>query len=893
MQSIPNDSARMRGLKLACALSVVAVCLSETRFLATIDNLVYDAFVSYTVTNSGNESNVLLVDISDHEECLSDPSRFSELVQKLHDAGATRIGIAAPLPAELDRDTLPNVTLTFAMPSSTDAIHTEEIDPGSYDLDSPYNGTTNPLAVQSGVLAPPMAEYGIHRHFRAATTDGHATWEAVIAGHTGTGPAQRIRFTEILPSVTANRVLSNGLIAEMVSDRTVLVGSSRLDDGVAYVPQRRDNEPLSLFELRGHVVNTMLTRSAISDLSTKSRLTLVVLVVAISAMFISHMAPRMAFLLCLLFQVILMLTTCGLAASVRVWIPAGQILVLQLLTFILVGERKAAFARSALAKLLLELSTKIWQRRWPEDFFNDDDPWPRIVAFIRQTLALNRLMILELPEGSRHVRDVCSANCTREDIQELRRDIRRRPYTDAIQQDGPFRINVSRRPFLSATVPDEDQYLVPLRFGGRLFGFLAIGVLRDVIGKRDEFEERLRDFALQTVELLYRHRCLLTERKQGNSLSTRIWSLPEERAYQELMHATHLIGHRLDRMEHIYRDSSVGSAVYDLFGQKIMVNARMETILQREGIPIENLTTVDLLARLANVDTDRAREVLSQVIVERRPETLPVHLTCQRGSYLVHVCPLELEASTSSSATRAVNPLQIQGILCELIDRTSLIEMYRLKDQLSETLGHSLRNDLAAVGLATNLLLCDGVQQEEREHFAGMVHEKVDEAVSALVECQRFLSFDGAEDVNECVPVAPEPLLQNAWSEVHERFEDRSLEMIIQRPDLTSHVFAVPRQLRNCFDAIFELLASDARSRTTITAQVDERVNDVVFTFTNVGVGLPTDRLEAAFAGTGSNDEFEPLVQASEEVGEWGGSLVVSSRVGDGTQMKLHLRRFH
>jgi signal transduction histidine kinase len=434
---------------------------------------------------------------------------------------------------------------------------------------------------------------------------------------------------------------------------------------------------------------------------------------------------------------------------------------------------------------------------------------------------------------------------------------------------------------------------VPLTFCGRVLGFLAVGVLHQHVNDASQFESQLQDVADEVAKLLYHRQCVLVDRKKLDSISQGLVSISEQAPFVQTVHTMHKLERRLKRLEQVYNECTTASAVYDLFGRLSMINDRMRSLLHTENVPVQEMTTVDLVACLTRRGRSAARELLSRVVTRRRQELVPVRLQRQHGSYILSLRPLEFELPQSQIILDEPAPFKLQGVLCELFDRSSMVELYRMKDRLAETLVHSLRNDLAAIDLAGALMGDSGVPLE-RPQFEGMLHARVRQASATIRECQRVLLVEEEAEIDQCVPIDPVGLLRSAIETVRPNLEEHEVSVGVNHPELTGHVIAVLDRLRQSFETILNLLIRDARQGSEIQVHVIENLNEVVCTFTNAGFGVNAQKLREALDQEQARPtgEFAVLRDVSMWISEWGGNVVVISKMDQGTTFKLLLRRF-
>lgn len=866
--------------------------LDDGGWAKTLDNWAYDECLAYKPRVRNDPDRVLLIEIP---QSADEAVILPEIIRRLRALGAKRIGVCS------GQSEKPGLNIADVIWSRT--VIRDPKNPARWRF--PEEGKRSDQDLKWGCFGIPFSERGICReHQLIFEVEGKffPSFEAALTGdaitnvsESGSAALMRISFrggVGSLPRIPLSIVLEDRLIPQLVRDRIVLLGTAT--DGLAefHTPTTRDGAGMSQLELRGHVVNTMLCGSAARTTSSTSRLLLLTFIGLLSAWVYQKCSVRGSFVVMLCAVVSGAVVAVVALAWLNIWIPVMAITMLLITCFAVILERKTSYARSALSGLLLEVSGRVWKRRWSEDFFADEDPWPQVISFIRQTLGLERLIILELPARTHHLRYISASNCSLNDLQEPRRDIRRKPYSDALAAAKPLRIDVDHRPYLKTQPHPEEQYLAPLICSGRVLGFIAVSAAAQQVTDRHMFESRLHDFAEQAAELLNRRQRVQAERQRRNGLRRLINSHPESTVYGEVVNATNLLESRLSRLEHIYQQSTTASMIFDLFGRPTMVNERMKKILGREQLNPEAATTVDLLVHLTQSSLEEARGVLARVIVDKHAEALPVRLHQQKSGYVLNVRPLEIPTSRHREFRDETSPFETHGILCELVDHTSFVDVHRLKKQLSTALSNIVRNDLVAVDFAATLMSESHNSDSERLSYESLIHQQIAQTAERLRLCQEGLTSDDDREHDGCHPVDANLVLDQALERMQDVFDGHELKMQVLRPEFTSLVFAVPRHLQDGFVAALEVVCRDAICGTEIIGTVEERDGAVVFSFSNQGVGARTAGLHAALEGNETDEAYEPLRRAAVRFGEWGGNVVGTSVVGEGISLRIHLRAF-
>ena len=892
-QRLPSH-ARRSWIVPAVLIAGGVFLLELVGMLEPLDDLAYDWATQLLARRAPVPAEVLLV-YANPQPAETEAEQLLTLIDRLEELGARHIAFAMELPRPALERCRHQPTMTVGSPVVRDRDDPQLFHSISAEF-------PEPLEPHQAVVAIPPPRRGIFREQLTRVRVGgewHTTLESAVARslqlHSGSEDRFRIRFrgdTGSLPHVTLQTAVEGGLVPELARGRVVLIGRGEAVNRLGIATSATgEHGQMPVLEFHGHALNTLLTGAAVDSAGLGVNWLIYVAVAIVCGVLFETATARGCGLM--LLALLTIDAACMLLAlsTTRMWLPVSGAAIVKVMCFVRVVQRQNAFAQVAWQQLIHDLHAKLRQRRWPTGFFSEEEPWSQIISFVHQTLNLNRLIILERLEGSYHVREVKALNCTLSDIDEQRRDTRRWPYHAALEEKQPIAVSADR-PFLRL-VSDENQYLVPLVFGGEVFGFMALGVACSEISDSVQFEGRLSEFAGQIAELLYRRHHVLSEQKRDANWFGRFRQAADTRIYAELVHATHLIERRAARLESIFDRSLTAAAIYDVFGRLMMINTKMGQLLQNEGVVASDLTTVDLISLLTGRDQHAARNMLRQVICGKRHESVPVTLEHQKGDYLFNVYPMDLEVPESHAVAGADSPFQLQGILCELVDRSDEVRTHQLRQQITEGFGKTLRDDFAAVDMAATLITGDKVPAEERRTYGDLIHGRIETALRSLNEFEQLMPADLYSAEEKCLPIAPLPVVEQAVAAVASQAEERGIEVRLVRSQLVSQVLAAPSGLPRVFETILEFLLLDAADDSELDVSLEETPNEVVLTCTNQGFGVAISSVQELLEQDGvATPEGQDLREALDRVHSWGGRMAAASEIGRGTTIKLFLRTF-
>ncbi|MBA2673734.1 response regulator [Ramlibacter sp.] len=199
----------------------------------------------------------------------------------------------------------------------------------------------------------------------------------------------------------------------------------------------------------------------------------------------------------------------------------------------------------------------------------------------------------------------------------------------------------------------------------------------------------------------------------------------------------------------------------------------------------------------------------------------------------------ELNASLDRRVTERTHALQVSE------DR--LLEAHRRKDEFLATLAHELRNPLAPVRNAVELLKRPGLPQEK----VAWATERIDRQVHALARL-----VDDLMDVSRIsqgrielrrTPVALNDVLADAVETVRPLMDEQRHEFAMLLPDDQLVVDADRLRLAQAFTNLLHNAAKYTEPGGRVELGVLIEREQAVVTIRDTGIGIPPDRLDSVF----------------------------------------------
>jgi len=864
---------------------------------STYTGWVYDLLNRQQIGPAEQPASVLLVEMPDRQ---AGPDAWAEVVRRCRALGAAQI-VFGFVPER------GSPALAEALSSADDVLLVRlpghDVSSGEIDRILPWPDWLQELGLASGVSLDPEDELGVHRRYPLALSlhgQRYRTLLASAAEGRGVKLPDRdeilINFLsgpDHLPIISLQRALSGDLIRPLVAGRTVLLGYAKnVQEAGLHTPLSGARHTVSLLRFQGQVLDTLLQGKSIRTLGPLAQAVLYLFIVLATLYLYQSVAVRTATALTPLILFFYLLAAWLLLSYQGLWLPVTAMVLLQLLVYGLVFVRKADQEEQVIRRTLLETSASLRDRVIPVSFYASEEPWHYVANLLNQTLELRRLIFLEKVEGDHRVREVHALNCGLEEISEMRRDYQRTPYSTAIACNAPLRLE---RAYLHDDDSGDTQYLVPLSFAGEILGFWAFGVMQSSITEVSNFESLVGDYAGQIAEMLYhRKRWLESERQQRNPFGRYLRLEGWDETHRSLHESLSLLERRLRGFERVFDGMGTAAILYDLFGRVLNVNQQMTALMKKLQLSFFEMTAIDMISAVSGKDLASVRQYLYYVVMERTVISLPAPaLDDDLHSYLLVLRPLVQEDRPleQAEAEARVNPFHLGGILIEVNDITMFKAMSELQGKLVERLNMKLRNDLEALMLAVDLV---ADPEQEPGWVAGVMENRIDDAVTAFTEVQKYLHFTLEVESLERYPVDARLPVEKVVAELQPEADKLGVKLRTDMPELISLVLATPDGLHDIFTTVLRILIQDASEDSELDIIVSSSANSVEYLFSNSGFGLPQGRLDDYLYGDVevAVDEFRKLRLAVKQIRSWEGEFEAHSTLGEGMRFRVCLRGF-
>lgn len=868
---------------------LVTFGLSAVRALELPNGVLYDLAVRSALNNSIQSERVLVI-TGEPSDLHAQAEPWLRTLQILEELGAKQIVFAI-----VPENASPAFYSTARVRGNVVFGRGLQAAGGTTQL-KPWPAGAQNLNLPFGVVATPPNVYGVHRAQRTVHRVGDESYPDLAYE-----AAQRYRMRKTglpkgtyfvnflggagrLPQVSLTRLLNRGLIPELVRDRTVIVGLTQ-DIGLD-TPVTDRNKMMSLPVFQAYALDTLVENRWIRTTPLWVTAIMLCWITLISVVVYQWTEIRLASWLTALLVTIYAASAWLLLSFAQVWSPLVELLIAQIICFLLIARHKTLANEESFRDVLLATSTRLKERVVIRDFNESKDPWPQLISFVQHILDLDRLVFLERIPDRSFVRVGRGYQCTEADISEKRRDYRREPYSTALAENRPIPLE---RDFLDPR-ENEEQYLVPLRHGTEILGFWAFGIQSSKARAMPRFLTVADQFSSQMGHLLYQRIRSQTDRESEYSMVSRYLRL-EGGAISRgpLAETVGLLVRRLETLEWALNSVETPIAAYDLFGQIMHVNDAMTSLLKEQQLRVYEMTALDLLATLSDSDGDYARSVFQHVALSGEAITLNATLGAE-SKFLLNIAPL---MGSKGELESVGDKFELRGMIFQMSDISPLQQPIEMREESLQHVMTRLRNDMGSIMLVKGLLEDKQQPNEMWGRAVGILSEKITDMIEMMDEAQQYVAEEDIERLTR-YPIDPVDPLRAAIDSVQAVAKQRQVDIQSDTPQLISLALAQSDELTAIFTTILEVLIEDAVDGTTINVVLEEPKGWIRYRFTNEGYGIPNEHFQSFL--TGSDDvtalEFQALRNAVRQVQHWEGDIGASSEVGVGMRFRIDLHSF-
>lgn len=748
------------------------------------------------------------------------------------------------------------------------------------------------------------SQHGIYRtQYSTISVDGHALpaleYSAAqrAQGKAATLPTSdyRINFiggTARIPKVKLAQAATGGLVSELVTGRTVLIGIYDLEPLASYfTPLSTDTEQTSDVLYHAFALDTLLSGRAIRVLPAWALLPIIAIITVATLILCQFLSFQRSLVISAVLTLCYTLICWMLLQGLFVWIPLIELLLAQWLTFAWAWRYRIVQENQVLDTTLFNLSVNLQEKVFPVSFYHSQDPWAQLIVMINQSLNLNRMIFLERVANDHRLKEIKAFKCSITDIIELRRDYERTPYSTVIQEHKPL---LQERPYLKSLAEEEQQYLAPLIFAGDVLGFWAFTVDPGTVRSTVKFLSLAQAYMTQISEILYyRQEWQKRMEQEKNKLWTYLSFSTGAKPYQMFDQSVALLDRRIAELQQVFNNLNTGGVLYDLFGRVLLLNKYIEDLALSENLKLYNMTALDFISTVTGFDAVNSRNIMQKAIFDHETVSIPISRFKTNRNYILHIRPLKLQDHNQVNDSAPV--FQIIGILCELEDITELKAIYRLKEQMFERFSFQMRNDLATMVFALSIFEDASTSTEEKSFALHSIQGKIEETLTTLNSVNEQINIEIESLVSSLgrYPINGQEAIKKAIVELKEYAALRTISLHLKTPHLLSLIYASPTELYQAFHTVLKAIIDDSFEGTEVWIEIEEKQEWVHYHFRNSGIGIAHDKLQQSNKATSPiSAETLKMDEVIHYVKHWEGLIEFSTQVGKGSIITLSLKCF-
>ncbi len=787
-------------------------------------------------------------------------------------------------------------------------VKTDPENPSVKTLSLPDNATAENLLF--GLIAPIPNQHGVFREQNSVIKINESEFPVFelqvakqVLDKADTLPASNFLVNFIgnknrIPRLNAQRILTGGLINELVSGRTALVGIINSQYTEQYfTPVSTGQQLTSKLMFHAFALDTLLSDRQIKLVPGWAFILQILTITGITLFICQWLTFQMSMTVSII-ATTSYLIICWIALhAFYISIPLTELLLAQWISFALVWRYRVDQENQSLDQVIFGLSLKLREKVNPVSFYHTDEPWNQLIELLNQSLDLHRLIFLERVQGDHRLKEIKALNCSIDDIAELRRDYERLPYSRAISENRPVLLD---RVYLKETEVAEEQYLAPLIFAGEILGFWAFTVKANTVKASDvKFHALTQAFMVQISEILhYRQEWQRQTQKNQNKLLSYLRVEGGSTHLQELNKSVALLDKRGFELHEVFNNINTHCILYDLFGRVLLVNQKMEVMTQQSGLLLFNMTMLDFIVEMTGYDPSSGRQLIQKIIFDHESASIPFNHPIMGQSFMLHLRPLQYQEDKTNEQwiPDESRVFQISGVLCELVDMTELRNLYQLKEKMFERFSFRLRKDLNSILFSLPKLAGTQFTNTEQQSVLNKMDKKIVDTLEILstVNEQMAIEIEHMLTNHELFyPVDGTATLKKSISALQETIEKREIKMHLDLPGSLSYVFASPMELEVIFHTILTTLIADTYQAGEIWIKAEEKNQSLIYQVHNTGIGISDIKLQQ-FEDSDVTHEPETIKfhSAIETVSRWNGSLGIKSQMGEGSVSELMLKVF-
>jgi hypothetical protein len=485
------------------------------------------------------------------------------------------------------------------------------------------------------------------------------------------------------------------------------------------------------------------------------------------------------------------------------------------------------------------------------------------------------------------------AGCNQDDIVEQRRDVRRTPYTQRLENDlQPF---CTERPMFSGQ--PNGQYMMALYSHNQSIGYWAFDFGDDDVSIIRPDDSELIAYSNKIIQ-----KVLLDQTRAPRFSIQSLWSKKiqwlrsdKSELISELKLSSAVVTSRLELLDEVIQSLPQACLVTDLLGTRVMANDALEVLAKKNQVPYLTMSAIEIFEQVCEISPSQARILLRKIIINRQT----IELMLPRRSALQSIRLVAYPVSTMHSVVKT-NVDSVFGIAFLFIPASLDDIGPEWTKVMFDEFNHHARNILEAMSGAW--FASERTNTEKNIRLESMFNEKLGECRELLDVFQKQMLSSVGHDGNNVVPINLPTFLKSVVESHTNQLDSHGIKIELNIPQFGSLAFAQYSKLKGLLDDLILFLAED----TSIGGVLNIRVEDIteknesfiLVELRNTGFGMPSWHMKDVNSQASNNthsahsdldnlrNNGKYLMQA------WGGSFEVQSDIAKGFTVRICFRPF-
>lgn len=229
-------------------------------------------------------------------------------------------------------------------------------------------------------------------------------------------------------------------------------------------------------------------------------------------------------------------------------------------------------------------------------------------------------------------------------------------------------------------------------------------------------------------------------------------------------------------------------------------------------------------------------------------------VSVQLSSAIIHSQTLRQVQSLVEERTEQLQrSLKVQGKLYEKMRRQldQLRQLNQLKDEFLSTVNHELRTPLTSMSLAIRMLRQPGLPTERQAKYLDILEQQCTQETNLINDLLTLQELESHQAPFQLETIDLKPRIHDLAQSFKEKWADKGLTITVYLPKasllLQTDFESFERILQELLTNAGKYSAPDTTVVLRATHQVNQQVNQIVLTVTNIGPGISPEEVTHIF----------------------------------------------